>query len=144
VKTASVVTGLLLLVASPLVQAQQALDCPALPGNSRLHWEKQSQPDFIVCKGTGEDGRAVLNLMLSGRDPNLKLIRSLRAEKGQFGGESLFWYRLDLGGHDVPGLESRRITVVRFDKKNYAQIWIDAADASELNALQALTQSLLP
>lgn len=141
-KTASIVAGLLLLLVSPTVQAQQALECPNLPAGSRLHWEKQSQSDFIVCKGTTEDGRAVLNMMFSGRDPNLKLIRSLRAEKGQFNGESLYWHQLDLGGRDIPGLESRRITVVRFDKNSYAQIWIDAADAAELGTLQALTQNL--
>lgn len=142
VNTARVFAALLFLITSPAVFAQQTLDCPTLPANSPLHWEKQAQPDFIVCKGITADGRAALSMMLSERNPNLSLTRPLRAEKGEFGGESLYWYRLDVGGRNLPGLELRRITVVKFDRKNYAQIWIDATDANELDALQLLTQRL--
>lgn len=122
-----------------MVKARQAFDCPDLPAGSRLHGEEQSQSDFISCKGIAEDGRAVLNMILSGRNANLKLIRSLCTEGGQLDSESLYRHQLDLGGRDIPGLESRRITVVRFNKNTYAQIWIDAV---ELGTLQALTHNL--
>ena len=142
VKTVLVFSAALALAASTHASAQQAVQCPSLPASSGLHWEQQTQSDFIVCKATTEDGRAVLNMMLSGRDPGLVLNRPLRAEKGEFGGETMHWYKLDMGGRDLPGLESRRISVVKLDKNRYGQIWIDAADTTELGTLQNLTQTL--
>ncbi len=142
VKTVRTVSALLLLAAGGTAWAQQAAQCPALPAGSNLHWEQQTQASFIVCKATTDDGRAVLNLMLTERDPNLMLSRALRAEKGAFAGEQLHWYKLDMGGREVPGLESRRITTVKLDRNRYAQIWIDAADVGELGNLQSLTQTL--
>ncbi len=142
VKTATIVSSLLLIVASPVALAQQTADCPPLPPTAGLHWEQQAQADFIVCKAITDDGRAVLNMMLSNRDPDLALSRALRAEKGTFAGESLYWYKLDLGGRPMPGIESRRITSVKLDKKRYAQIWIDAADNVELRVMQTLTQNM--
>ncbi|WP_231732375.1 MULTISPECIES: hypothetical protein [Stenotrophomonas] len=141
-KTVRFFSAVLALGACANAFAQQAVQCPSLPANSGLHWDQQTQSDFIVCKATTEDGRTVLNMMLSGRDPGLALNRPLRAEKGEFGGEAMYWYKLDMGGRDVPGLESRRISVVKLDKNRYAQIWIDAADTTELGTLQNLTQTL--
>lgn len=138
----TVCTALLLVAACASTSAQQSAQCPLLPPDSGLQWEEQLHSDFIVCKANTTDGRNVLNMMLTARDPDMTLSRALRAEKGAFGGESMHWYRLDMGGRDLPGLESRRITVVKLDKKRYAQIWIDAADISELASLQSLTQSL--
>src|SRR5690606_30695810 len=142
VKTARTICTALLFAACASASAQQAAQCPLLPAHSGLHWEEQQQSDFIVCKASTEDGRTVLNSVLTAPDPDMTLSRALRAEKGAFGGESMHWYKLDMGGRDLPGLESRRITVVKLDKKRYAQIWIDAADTSELASLQSLTQGL--
>lgn len=142
VKTARTAVAALLLTACAGAHAQSSAQCPSLPSSAGLHWEQQTQSDFIVCKATTEDGRAVLNMMLTARDPALGLNRPLRAEKGEFGGESMYWYKLDMGGRDLPGLESRRISVVKLDKNRYAQIWIDAADNAELASLQTLTQTL--
>lgn len=142
VKTVRTVSAALLFAACATASAQQVEQCPSLPAGSGLHWEQQAQNDFIVCKATTEDGRTVLNMMLTPRDPDMALSRALRAEKGTFGGEALHWYKLDMGGRDLPGLESRRITVVKLDKKRYAQIWIEAADNNELTSLQSLTQGL--
>lgn len=133
---------MLLLATCSTALAQQADQCPSLPADSGLHWEQQTQSDFIVCKALTADGRAVLNMMLTPRDPNLGLNRSLRAEKGSFAGEAMHWYKLDMGGRDLPGMESRRITVVKLDKNRFAQMWIDAADTGELGNLQNLTQTL--
>lgn len=141
-KHARIVACALLLAGSAAVSAQQAGQCPLLPSGSGLQWQKQAQSDFIVCKATTGDGRTVLNVMLTGRDPGLSLVRALRAEKGRFAGEELYWYRLDMGGRDMPGLETRRITAVKLDRNRYAQIWIDAGDAAELASLQQLTGTL--
>ncbi len=142
VKTVRSVSAAVLLAISSAVLAQQAEQCPTLPADAGLHWEQQTQSDFIVCKAATSDGRTVLNMMLTARDPDMSFNRSLRAEKGSFGGEAMYWYKLDMGGRDLPGLESRRITVVKLDKNRFAQIWIDAADTGELGNLQNLTQAL--
>ena len=131
-------------VASVSAAQQPAQQCPLLPTGSQLQWQEQQQSDFIVCKATTADGRNVLSMMLGSRDPDLALSRSLRAEEGSFAGEDLYWYKLDLGGRELPGMESRRITTVKLAKKHYAQIWIDAADANELATLQQLTSNLSP
>ena len=128
------------LVTAPAF-AQPALTCPALPTSAGLHWEQQTHDAFVVCKGIGEDGRAVLNIMLSPRDPDLVLVRSFRAEPGSYAGEDLHWYKID-NGNARQGEELRRITVVKVDKRQYAQIWINANDANELTRMQALTATL--
>ena len=142
VKPVRVLACSLLLAGSANVHAQQAGQCPQLPAGSGLQWEQQAQSGFVLCKAATEDGRTVLNLMLTTRDPDLALNRSLRAEKGEFSGEALYWYRLDMGGRELPGMESRRITTVKLAKNRYAQIWIDAGDVSELATLQQLTGNL--
>ncbi len=143
-KSVRIVSCALLLSTAATVSAQQAPQCPSLPSGSGLHWEAQAQNDFVLCKAATEDGRTVLNVMLTLRDPALALSRALRAEKGSFGGEALYWYHPDMGGRALPGLESRRITTVKLGKDRYAQIWIDAADTGELATLQELTGTLRP
>lgn len=142
VKLVRVLACSLLLLGSANVFAQQAGQCPQLPTRSGLQWEQQVQSGFVLCKASTEDGRTVLNLMFITRDPDLALNRSLRAEKGVFSGEALYWYRLDMGGRELPGMESRRITTVKLAKDRYAQIWIDAGDVNELATLQQLTGNL--
>lgn len=141
-KHVRIVACALLLAGSAGASAQQAGQCPMLPSGSGLQWQEQAQSDFIVCKATTGDGRTVLNVMLTARDPGLSLVRALRAEKGSFAGEELYWYKLDMGGRDMPGLETRRITEVKLGRNRYAQIWIDAGDVAELASLQQLTGTL--
>lgn len=140
-KSASCLVGLSLLL-SASAGAQQQPTCPALPPSSGLQWNQQAGGDYLVCKATTADGRQVVGLMFTARDPDIVLTRDRRAEKGEIGEESMYWYRLDLGGRNLPGMESRRITVVEFGKHRYAQIWIDAANGSELASVQSLVQSL--
>lgn len=133
---------LCLLLSAAAVSAQSSNVCPSLPADSGLQWQEQARADFVLCKASTGDGREVLSLMLTARDPNLPLSRPLRQEKGLFAGESLYWYQPDLGGQQPPGYETRRITVVKFDKNRYAQIALYAGDAKELDALQSLTQGM--
>ncbi|WP_454831608.1 hypothetical protein [Pseudoxanthomonas wuyuanensis] len=136
----ALVLSLLLLPTTAL--AQQPFYCPNLPANTELQWEQRLGDGFITCKAVDPDGRQVLNLMLTSRDPDIALGRPLRAEEGRFSGKELYWYRLDLGGRAFPDMESRRITVVKLGKDHYAQVWINAASIQELGTLQALAQQL--
>jgi len=131
-----------LLFAVAQAAAQAPTECPSLPASSGLQWQQQAQADFLVCRASTSDGREVLSLMLSARDPNLPLNRSLRQEKGSFGGESLYWYQPDLGGQQPPGYAERRISVVKLDKGRYAQISLYPDSAQELGSLQQLAQGM--
>lgn len=142
-KTAPVLSLLLLSVLLPVAAlAQQPFYCPNLPTSSELQWEQRVDSGFIACKAVDPDGRQVLNVMLTSKDPSIPLSRPLRAEEGGFSGRELYWYRLDLGGRVLPDMESRRITVVKLGKNHYAQVWINAGSAQELGALQSLTRQL--
>ena len=46
------------------------------------------------------------------------------------------------GKKHLPGMQSRRITVVELDNDRYAQVWINAESAEELGSLIALTEQL--
>ncbi len=122
--------------------AQDAPACPSLPASAGLQWEQRVDTGFIACKAVTADGRQVLNVMLTSRDPKIRLERRLREEESTFSGEEMYWYRLDLGGRDMPGMESRRITVVEFEDDQYAQVWINAGSADELGTLISLAQQL--
>lgn len=131
-----------LLVSAGAVAAQATSECPSLPASSGLHWQQLAQRDLILCRASTADGREVLSLTLSARNPELSLNRALRQEKGSFAGETLYWYQPDLGGQKPPGYETRRITVVKFDRNRFAQIALYAGDASELGSLQSLAQGM--
>lgn len=131
-----------LSLSAATASAQSPTECPSLPASSGLQWQQQAQAEFLLCKASTNDGREVLSLMLSTRNPDVPLTRPLRQEKGLFAGESLYWYQPDLGGQQPPGYENRRITVVKFDKNRYAQIALYAGDAQELGSLQSLTQGM--
>lgn len=139
-KSAFRLVGLSLLSASAWAQQQTA--CPTLPPSSGLQWNQQAGSDYLACKAVNAEGRQVVGLMFTTRDPGIVLSRDRRAEKGEIGGESMYWYRLDLGGRQLPEMESRRITVAELGKHRYAQIWIDAASGDELASVQSLVQSL--
>ena len=134
---------MLLAATTAPAMAQTSGGCPALPAGTGLHWEQQYGGDFLLCKGINEAGEASLNIMLTPRDPDLALNRQLRAEKGQFAGEELLWHRIDNGNAHRPD-ELRRISVVKIDKRRYAQIWINATSTEELGRLQQLTGQLDP
>lgn len=122
--------------------AQQSFQCPALPATSDLQWEQRIDREFIACKAVTQDGRQVLNVMLTSKNPDISLSRPLRAEEGGFSGKELYWYRPDLAGRSLPDIESRRITVVKLGKDHYAQVWINAGSQEELSSLQSLARQL--
>ncbi|KAB7770161.1 hypothetical protein [Xanthomonas maliensis] len=141
-KRASCLVGLSLLLAAATANAQSSPVCPPLPPASGLQWNQLAGADYLVCKATTADGRQVLGVMLTTRDPDMVLSRDRRAEKGQIQQEEFYWYKLDLGGREVPGMDSRRVTVVELGKKRYAQLWIDGTSGEELSSMQSLVQSM--
>ena len=138
-----ILTAALLCLSPVAAWAQTAPPCPTLPANAGLEWQQRVDATFIACKAVAADGREVLNVMLTSRDPRIRLERRLREEESTFSGEEMYWYRLDLGGQEtLPAMASRRITVVEFDKDRYAQVWINAGSREELDSLISLAQQL--
>lgn len=132
-----------LLAVPGVLTAQQASDrCPALPASSGLQWEERASSGFLACKAQAEDSGKSMNLLLTSRDPDLRLSRSRREEPGVFSGRTLHWYVPELAGQDESVLASRRITVVELGKDQYVQIWIDAKSPEDLAELQALAGKL--
>jgi len=132
-----------LLTAPGVVMAQQAsVRCPALPASSGLQWEERANTGFLACKARTDDNGKSMNLLLTSRDPDLRLSRSRREEPGVFSGQSLHWYVPELAGQDESVAASRRIAVVELGEGQYAQIWIDAKSPEALAELQALAGKL--
>lgn len=132
-----------LLTVPGVVMAQQApVRCPALPASSGLQWEERANTGFLACKARTEDDGKSMNLLLTSRDPDLRLSRSRRAESGVFSGQPLHWYVPELAGQDESVVASRRITVVELGKGQYVQIWIDAKSPGALAELQTLAGKL--
>ena len=141
-KPASCLVGLSLLLAAATANAQTSPVCPPLPPTSGLQWNELAGADYLVCKAVNAEGRQLVGIMLTTRDPAMALARDRRAEKGQIQQEDFYWYKLDLGGREVPGMESRRVTVVELGKRRYAQLWIDGANNDELASMQSLVQAM--
>ncbi|HHW4678654.1 MAG TPA: hypothetical protein ACQGQH_04140 [Xylella sp.] len=124
-------------------QAQQGpLFCPQLPPTPKLHWEQNVGIGFLFCKASNEEGRMVIGIILTTRDPNIPMTRNRRAEKSQIGSEKFYWYKLDLGVKSAPNLENHRITVVPLGRRRYSQMWIDAQDEQELVVMQFVISKL--
>lgn len=132
-----------ILLLPGMAHAQQPPSrCPSLPASSGLQWEERAHTGFLACKAQNEDGSKSINLLLTSRDPDLRLSRSRRTESGVFSGESLHWYLPEIAGRDETYLASRRIAVVELGKGQYAQIWIDAPSPEALGELQTLAGQL--
>jgi hypothetical protein len=141
-KLASLLFSVLLMLPGVALAQQAGSRCPPLPANSGLQWEERLNTGFLACKARNEDGSKSINLLLTSRDPDLRLSKSRRAESGMFSGESLHWYLPDIAGRDETYLALRRITVVELGKDQYAQIWIDAPSTQALGELLTLTGQL--
>lgn len=141
-KSAHLLFSVLLIAPGAALAQQTDSRCPSLPASSGLQWEEKANTGFLACKARNDDGSKSINLLLTSRDPDLRLSRSRRAESGVFSGESLHWYVPELAGRDEAYAASRRITVVELGKDQYAQIWIDAPTPEALNELQTLTGRL--
>ncbi|MEO8366973.1 MAG: hypothetical protein ABI538_12265 [Pseudoxanthomonas sp.] len=140
-KTTYLLAALLGLPGTVLAQ-QTSSRCPTLPSSADLQWDEQASTGFLACKARSNDGRHSLNMMLMSRDPDIHLSRSQRAESGTFSGKELHWYVPELAGRDAAYAASRRITVVKLGKDQYAQVWIDAESPEELGQLQSMASQL--
>ncbi|MBS9448588.1 hypothetical protein KJA67_10750, partial [Xylella fastidiosa subsp. multiplex] len=84
---------------------------------SKPHWGQNVGVGFLFCEASIEEGRMVLGVILTTRDPSIPMTRSHRAGKSQNGTERSYWHKLDLGIKNTPSQEDRGSTVVALGTK---------------------------
>lgn len=125
---------LLCVLAAGAAQAQSVGECPMLPGDSGLRWQKLDGPDFTFCKAirTSDDAE-VFAVMLSGQS-SFDARRSNRAEEATIDGHPVRWYRSEIASS--PSTQVRE-TLVELGDGRIAHISLRADSEADLaEALQ--------
>lgn len=119
--------------------AQSASDCPTLPANSGLAWEKLDGKGYTFCKALRDsDGRQVLAVMITGEAP-FRPRRANRSHEAVIDGNQTWWYRGELA--DTVGVEVRE-ALLELGRDHVAHISLRSGDAQELSQAMALAESL--
>jgi hypothetical protein len=127
------------LLVAGTVQAQSGTDCPALPANSGLAWEKLAGDGYTFCKAMRDsDGRQVLAVMITGEAP-FRPRRGNRIQEAVIDGNATWWYRSELSG--TVGIEVRE-TLVELDRNHVAHISLRAASEQDLSQGMSLAEAL--
>lgn len=109
--------------------AQSTGDCPVLPADSGLAWEKLDGGEFVFCKAIrASDGGQAFAVTLSADSP-FKPRRSLRLAETVIDGHQTHWYSSELAGN--PDLLVRE-TLVELDDDHVAHIALRARSEEEL------------
>ena len=129
----------LLLLATGAAQAQSGADCPALPAESGVAWEKLDGADYTFCKAIrAADGHQVLAVMIAAEAP-FRPKRGDRTRETYIDGHETWWYRGQLSG--TVGTEVRE-TLVELDRDLVAHISLRAGSEEQLARAMALAESL--
>lgn len=109
--------------------AQSTGDCPALPADSGLAWEKLDGGKFVFCKAIrASDGGQAFAVTISADSP-FKPRRSLRLAETVIDGHETHWYSSEVAGN--PALLVRE-TLVELDDDHVAHIALRAGSEEEL------------
>ncbi len=138
-KSASCLVGLSLLLATATAHASPV--CPPLPPASGLQWNELAGADYLVCKAMTADGRQVVGVMLTTRDPDMALARDRRAERARSGRKS-FTGTSSISAATRCQAWNRAASPWSNWAKRYAQLWIDGASAEELASMQSMVQNM--
>lgn len=112
-----------------LAHAQSKADCPTLPVDSGLAWDKLDSADFTFCKAIRDsDARQVFAVMIA-EDSPFRPNRSNRAEQTVIDGHEAHWYRGELAGN--PDMLVRE-TLIELDRDRVAHISFRAVTEEEL------------
>lgn len=131
--------GLLIALSSPpAAQAQQADECPRLPGDAGLAWTQRSNEAFLICRATDADGREAFGLYLAEESP-FEPRRTNREEEGVVAGREIRWYRGEVAAD--PELLVRE-TLVELDNGLVMHVWLHARSREQLQRNQELVEAL--
>lgn len=118
-----------LLLSAGMVHAQSTADCPTLPADSGLAWDRLDSADFTFCKAIRDgDARQVFAVMIA-EDSPFRPNRGNRAEETVIDGREAHWYRGELAGN--PDMLVRE-TLIELDSDRVAHISFRAATEEEL------------
>lgn len=135
-RTTFLAIGLLLGGAA---HAQSASDCPVLPANSGLSWEKLDGQGYTFCKAMRDsDGRQVLAVMITD-DASFRPRRANRLVEVVIDGNRTWWYRGELA--DTVGIEVRE-TLLELGSDHVAHISLRAGSEQELSQAMGLAEAL--
>lgn len=127
------------LLLAGAAQAQTMPDCPALPADAGLEWERLDGPGFTFCKAIRTaDGSQAFAVML-GRDSPFKPARANRAEDGVIDGRSVRWYSGEIAAN--PGAIVRE-TLVELDRNHVAHVTLRAASEEQKDAALRQVEAL--
>jgi hypothetical protein len=119
--------------------AQSTGDCPALPADSGLAWEKLDGGEFVFCKAMrASDGGQAFAVTIS-EDSPFKPRRSDRLDETVIDGHQTHWYSSEVAGN--PGLLVRE-TLVELDDDQVAHIALRAVSEEELDRSMDLVERL--
>ncbi len=127
------------LLAAGTAQAQSAGECPLLPIDSNLTWQKLNGPDFTFCKAIRSTDSAEIFAVTITKDSPFQPRRSDRAEKTVIDGHEGHWYRGEIAS--APDMEVRE-TLVELDDGRVAHISMRATSEDELANAQKRAESL--
>lgn len=128
-----------LLLAAGTVQAQSTSECPTLPPNSGIAWERLSGSDYTFCKAIRDsDSHQVLAVMITTEAP-FRPRRADRTEASLIDGSRTWWYRSELSG--TVGLEVRE-TLIELDRDHVAHISLRATSTEDLSQAMLLAEAL--
>ena len=129
---------LLSALLAPLAHAQQADECPRLPGDTALTWTQRSSDAFLICRAIDADGREAFGLYLAGSSP-FQPARANREERGVVAGREIRWYRGEVAADPTTLV---RETLVPLDNGQVMHVWLHARTADQLQYNQRLVEAL--
>lgn len=120
------------LLAAGAAMAQTAGDCPALPGDSGLRWDKMSAPDLVFCKAIRDsDGAEMFAVTIAAESP-FRPRRADREEKATIDGHEVWWYRGEIAS--APDAQVRE-TLIELPDGRVAHISLRADSRDALNTV---------
>jgi len=135
----TILMATLLLLAAGGAQAQAGADCPTLPADAGVEWEKLDGADYTFCKAIrASDGEQVLAVMIATEAP-FRPRRGDRTRETVIDGHEAWWYRGQLSGN--AGTEVRE-TLLELDRKLVAHISLRAGSEEQLAQAMTLAESL--
>jgi len=137
-KATNALAAALLLVAGS-VHAQSTSECPTLPPNSGMAWERLAGNDYTFCKAIRDsDSQQVLAVMIT-REAPFRPRRGNRTDQATIDGSQTWWYRSELSGST--GVEVRE-ALVDLDRNHVAHISLRAANEADMSQAMLLAEAL--
>lgn len=119
------------LLAAGAAVAQTAGDCPVLPRDSGLHWDKMNAPELVFCKAIRDSDGAEMFAVTIAADSPFQPRRGDREDKATIDGHEVWWYRSEIAS--APDAQVRE-TLIELPDGRVAHISLRADSIEALSA----------